>query len=77
MDEDQLEFELYVTAIFPTGQGQGTVKFTFQIVDGSLSIDFELPFQNAETIDAGVKLAAHHLAILAEALAVEARRLAE
>lgn len=76
-DDDRQEFELYVSAIIPPRNREpGRVRFTFE-VEGLESLEIDLPYDDAETIDAGVKQAARTLVIVAEALAAEAKRLAE
>ena len=77
--EDDVAFSLRVESVRPADppRRDGVVSFEFEtegLSTGSITLD--VPFWNT-SLDQGVKQAASHLATIAEALAAEARKLAE
>jgi len=73
----ETDFKLRVAAIWPgTHWDSGRVAFSFEVKGFAKPWEFELPYSDAETIEAGVKQAARMLAALGERLAEEATELA-
>ena len=70
-------FRLEIEAIFPGNNGVGSIRFAFTVPGTNDHATIDMPYYSETGIDAGVKDAAAHLALLADALAERARELAE
>ena len=70
-------FKLEINTITPGSGGFGQVRFSFSVPKTHDFVTIDMPYYSETGIDAGVKEAAGYLALLADALAEQARALAE
>ena len=74
-EEYEAQFDLYVDAVNPNGDGGGNVDFVFDCGPIEEKLRISMPYVNCESLDAGVKQAAFVLVTFGEMLAKKAREL--